>query len=196
MSSSFFSMTPEEDAANAVIVWDVSKSTKRLVRVSLYNYAGDRSNCWIYFKVFRQQGEKLLRHQQVHLNFGEFKKLVHSISAATFKDITSVQEQRDCRSVEFNKNLYLASVDEDKEYHHLNWEVSETPKRKIMLSCLKYDPENPNSVYIQLKLFKRNNGSEFERYNQINITVAEFQDYIQQVPEIYSKLNDFYNVSL
>ena len=78
--SSFLSMSPQDDAVNAVRVWDVSTSKQRIVRIAIYNYAGERSECWIYFKVFRQRGEILLKHQQIHLNFAEVKKLINACS--------------------------------------------------------------------------------------------------------------------
>lgn len=192
---SFLTMTPEEDAANTIQLWDISKLSNRLLRVALYRYAANRADCWVYFKVFRQLGEgdcKLTKHHQIHLNFGEIKKLFTECPKI-FPELVGFKELAKC-SVQEYKNLYKGTVQQDKEYHHITWDISETGRRKITLTCLKYDAENPNSVYVQLKLFKRNDSTEeFLRYNQVNITFREFEELLKQIPELYNSLYNFYN---
>ena len=162
----FYNMTPELDAKTSLGHWDISCSPTRLIRVSLIKYP--TTGHWIHFKLFKLKAEsgQFFKFQQVYMRWDH---ICNFNWAGLVPDIVNLKNMTYIPPLETKKGLDIAS-----DLTHVNQYMilHSGDYHKFVVSLKKYDNDNPNSVYVQFRIYKLKEGV-FMRNGFINMTVAE-----------------------
>ena len=68
---------------------------------------------------------------------------------------------------------------EDMVNAHRTWEICQSPRRKIIISCVYYDPTYFERTFIQFKVFTRVSTTDlFLRRSRLNVRVGEVRNLI------------------
>lgn len=167
---SFYTVyTPDEDAEICNIIWETRLYVDRIIRISTSKF---ENITYAQIKIFKKWNVEWRIFSYVWLNIFEFDTLLSKISeikesieqAITLKPPTSAGvDQCQC-------NWETPQQDVQKG----NWfqDLTENKYRKLRLSVIVLDNQ-PNNIYIQLKLFKLKDGKML-MHKRVNLTSEEF----------------------
>ena len=80
--------------------------------------------------------------------------------------------------------LLAKDIEEQLKLTHKVVEVVDRPHRKICVNTLRYNVENPETSYIQVRLFGRR--KDEEKFNQIVFVNYKFDEFIYLLDVIHS----------
>lgn len=198
----YIGATLAEDSQRVVWYWDISQTEKRVLRFTVAEFpcADNTLATWGYFKLFKKAEDKEYRQfQQICCRMFEIEKLIGSLAYARDHVVglqSSVKTEIPIDSE--GKQKFDITDKEDEATVHWFFDVCESPKRKLRISYLMYQINDPiYSSYIQLKLFTRESmEDEFTRRFLLNMSYTEFTGLCFQVQGIRNEIQNAENAKV
>ena len=132
------------------------------------------------FQVFKTDNSGTFeKYQQLRIGDYEFKKFCF-LKISILDGELKLSEH----PTQIDKNPCMEDV---LQRCHKVREVSRGRNRRIYVTFIQYVPENPASIYVQIRIFCRKENNEFKQVTYVSYTLDEFKELIQN-------WTDFFNI--
>ena len=164
---------------------DFGKCQDRFGQTSWSQNSFDYSE--VKLKVFKKSENKEFRSSQnltmEETDFNQFIRLRNQLVAAV-RDFTKEENRRPVQM-----KLLVKDMEEQLTLTHKFVKVVDRPHRKICVTMLRYNVEEPETSYVPVRFVGRRN--EEEKFNQIvyvNYKVDDFNNLLYVMKSVYNKV--------
>ena len=187
-----------KDGQDSKLFWDFVETPSRLVRISIPKQEESSvPSDWIHLKVYRQQVTGMVLHQIILFSSLEMRRLLYQLPSIEneaenyYRNFYSIRNTN-LQSSEIPKNsqtVPFPSPAEDAQECDKFWEIYESKRRKICISCVYYDTVDYTRTYFQFKLFTRPTEIDsFSRKGCVSVRVDEINKLISTVEFLIAEM--------
>ena len=169
-----------EDVNESSYLWDFVVVPNRLFRVSIPKVTDENAGTdWVHLKVYKDSIGRMELHQITFLSSAELRKVLWRLPGI-LKQVHEYFDYLEGNVREIVQERFDCPTEaEDMVNAHRTWEICQSPRRKIIISCVYYDPTYFERTFIQFKVFTRVSTTDlFLRRSRLNVRVGEVRNLI------------------
>ena len=182
-----------KDASSSRLFWDFISCSSRVVRISIPKLEEQTQipSNWIHLKLYRRVTDELSLHQILLLSANEVRKLLPQLPSILHdaEDYFFDKLDRASNAQDPVQEFTSRCPTEDEKIVDRMWDVSESPRRKVCVSCIYYDRSDYSRTYFNIRLYTRAAPIDnFDRKGVLSVRLSELQKINDESVKIMAEM--------